>query len=156
MGTADVEYETLVVGAHHRLMRTPFLRDEATMTITDEWAAAHAMFHDALISASPSSRLRVLAAGLRDRAELYRRWSGPLATEHRDRDVAAEHRALMEAALAHDADLAVTLLVEHITLTTSLLSSYATPDADAGAADEDQQRLLIRKVSRREVAGPGR
>ena len=28
----DVEYETSVVAAHHRLTRTPFLADEATMT----------------------------------------------------------------------------------------------------------------------------
>ena len=131
---ADVEYEARVVAAHHRLTRTPFLRDEATMTITDEWAAAHAMFHDALISASPSRRLRDLAAGLRDRAELYRRWSGPLAPEHQTRDVAGEHRAMMEAALDHDADRAVELLAAHIGLTTSRLVAYAEHTAKGEAA----------------------
>ena len=122
---ADVEYEARVVAAHHRLARTPFFKSEATMSITDEWSGAHAMFHDALISASPSRRLRDMAAGLRDRAELYRRWSGPLAAEHRHRDVGGEHRALMEAVLDHDADQAVTLLAAHIELTTAMLVEYA-------------------------------
>ncbi|MEU8132291.1 GntR family transcriptional regulator [Streptodolium elevatio] len=135
---ADVEYESLVVGAHHRLTRTPFLSDLATLTVTEEWAAAHAIFHDALISASPSPRLRSMAASLRDRAELYRRWSGPLAAEAATRDVACEHRAMMDAALAHDADRAVALLADHINLTTDLLLAYAERTAEgegpAGAA----------------------
>ncbi|MDI2124750.1 GntR family transcriptional regulator [Yinghuangia seranimata] len=135
---ADVEYEALVVGAHHRLTRTPFLDDVAAMSVTDEWAAAHATFHDALISASPSPRLRGLAASLRDRAELYRRWSGPLvATEAATRDVACEHRELMDAALSHDADRAEALLAAHINRTTDLLLTYVhRTDKDGGAADE--------------------
>ncbi|MCF2533253.1 GntR family transcriptional regulator [Yinghuangia soli] len=131
---ADVEYEALVVGAHHRLARTPFLKDPATLTVTDEWAAAHALFHDALISASPSPRLRGLAASLRDRAELYRRWSGPLGSQDRTRDVACEHRDLMDAALDRDADRAAELLAAHINRTTDLLLAYAERAAAADAA----------------------
>lgn len=132
----DVEYETSVVAAHHRLTRTPFWADAAAMTITDDWAAAHAVFHDALISASPSARLRELAANLRDHSELYRRWSGPLAKGKKPRDVAGEHRRLMEAVLDHDADRAVDLLADHFNLTTSILISYATNTAaaDSGAS----------------------
>ena len=53
-------------------------------------------------------------------AEVYRGWSaGPgLAAE---RDVAAEHKALAEAATARDADAACDLLARHIQLTTDLL-----------------------------------
>jgi len=130
----DVEYETRVVAAHHRLTRTPFLADEATMTITDDWAAAHASFHDALISASPSVRLRELAANLRDHSELYRRWSGPFAPGEKRRNVAAEHRGLMEAVLDRDADRAVQLLDEHFNQTATILISYATT---SGAADSE-------------------
>jgi DNA-binding GntR family transcriptional regulator len=130
----DVEYETRVVAAHHRLTRTPFLADEASMTITDEWAAAHAVFHDALISASPSHRLRELAANMRDHSELYRRWSGPFSPGDKRRDVAGEHRRLMEAVLDHDAGRAVDLLADHLNLTTSVLISYAK---STGAADSE-------------------
>jgi DNA-binding GntR family transcriptional regulator len=129
----DVEYETRVVAAHHRLSRTPFFVDEATRTITDEWAAAHAAFHDALISASPSVRLRELAANFRDHSELYRRWSGPFSPGDDRRDVAAEHRGLMEAVLDHDADRAAALLADHFSLTTSILLSYAAAGAEASA-----------------------
>jgi DNA-binding GntR family transcriptional regulator len=122
----DIEYETRVVAAHHRLTRTPFLADEASKTITDEWAAAHAAFHDALISASPSFRLRDLSANLRDHSELYRRWSGPFAAGNKRRDVEGEHRSMMQAVLDHDADRAVHLLADHINLTTSILISFAT------------------------------
>lgn len=134
---ADVEYEALVVGAHHRLTRTRFLSDAKALTVTEEWAAAHATFHDALISASPSPRLRALAAGLRDRAELYRRWSGPLADESTVRDVACEHRQMTEAALDHDADRAVALLTDHINLTTRLLLAYA--ERSAATAEGGQE-----------------
>lgn len=131
---SDVEHETRVVAAHHRLSRTPFLADEAARTITDEWSNAHAAFHDALISASPGGRLRELAANLRDQSELYRRWSGPLASGDERRDVAGEHRRLMEAVLEHDADRAVDVLAEHFNLTTSILISYVT---STGAADAE-------------------
>jgi DNA-binding GntR family transcriptional regulator len=129
----DVEYETRVVAAHHRLTRTPFFADEASLTITDEWAAAHAAFHDALISASPSVRLRELAANFRDHSELYRRWSGPFSPGEERRDVAGEHRRLMEAVLDHDADRAADLLADHFNMTTSILIAYATTTGAAGS-----------------------
>lgn len=130
---ADVEFEARVVGAHHRLARTPFLKDVEARTITEEWAVAHQLFHEALISASPSRLLRDMAASLRDRAELYRRWSGPLGAEQGVRDVAAEHRALMDAALDHDAERAQALLAEHLNLTTSLLCAYAEAERPGAA-----------------------
>lgn len=130
----DVEYETHVVAAHHRLTRTPLHADDAAGVITDEWSSAHAAFHDALISASSSTRLREMAANLRDRAELYRRWSGPLSEGDGRRDVAGEHRRLMEAVLDHDAARAVDLLAEHLNLTTSILISYAET---TGVADSE-------------------
>ena len=130
----DIEYETRVVAAHHRLTRTQFLADETSMTITDEWAGAHAAFLDALFSASPSCRLRDLSANLRYLSELYRRWSGPFASGDKRRDVAGEHRMMMEAVLEHDADRAVDLLTDHINLTTSVLIAYTTSSDTADSA----------------------
>jgi DNA-binding GntR family transcriptional regulator len=92
--------------------------------VAEDWARAHADFHSALLSACPSPRMRDLAASLRETAELYRRWSGSFSTDQTPRDVPAEHRGLMEAALDHDAERAVTLLTRHINKTASLLEFY--------------------------------
>jgi DNA-binding GntR family transcriptional regulator len=140
---ADIEYETRVLASHHRLARTPQWKDEDRQSITEEWSRAHAQFHSALLSASPSPRLRDLAEGLRETAELYRRWSGTLsapsahgsAPDQPPRDIPAEHQALMQAALDRDADLAVKLIGEHINKTTELLAHYV--EDHQGEASED-------------------
>lgn len=132
---ADIEYETRVLAAHHRLVRTPMWNDEAAgRTVNEEWSRAHAQFHSALLSASPSRRLRELAEGLRDTAELYRRWSGTLSADQPERDIPAEHEALMQAALDRRADLAVDLIGDHINKTTELLASYVEGHQDEVAA----------------------
>lgn len=128
---ADVEYEARVLASHHRLTRMAEFVDEENQTVTDEWANAHAQFHSALLSASPNARLRDLAASLRETAELYRRWSGTFTAQQTRRDVPAEHRGLMQAALDRDPDRAVVLLTDHINKTASMLAAYA--EANLGA-----------------------
>ena len=117
---ADVEYEARVLASHHRLSRTPAGMTDALTS--EEWTSAHADFHAALISNAPSPRLRDMAASLRDMSELFRRWSESSVGPRAVRDVAGEHRALTAAALAHDADLAVSLLTDHISLTADRLA----------------------------------
>jgi DNA-binding GntR family transcriptional regulator len=130
MEHADVEYEARVLGSHHRLVRTAQGYDEETQTVTEDWARAHAQFHAALLSASPSPRLRELAAGMRETAELYRRWSGVFSTDQDRRDVAAEHQALMQAALDRDIERGVVLVGDHINRTTELLAHYVETHQD--------------------------
>jgi DNA-binding GntR family transcriptional regulator len=135
---ADVEYEARVLASHHRLSRTPGGLPE--MPASEEWAIAHAEFHAALISAAPSPRLRDLAAGLRDMAELSRRWSESIVALPVVRDIAGEHRALTAAVLAHDADLAVSLLTDHIALTADRLAEVL--EATEGAVPRGVTRAL--------------
>ncbi|MGW1024871.1 GntR family transcriptional regulator [Streptomyces sp. NPDC002577] len=118
----DLSWESEVVSAHHRLARTP-LRDATDPDCTgEEWAAAHSAFHEALISACQVPLLLDFCHALRDATELYRRWSGPAAAKlTAKRDVAGEHLAIMEAAVARDADLAAELLAEHYRRTQQLL-----------------------------------
>jgi DNA-binding GntR family transcriptional regulator len=96
--------------------------DEESQTVTEEWERAHSQFHSALLSASPSPRLLDLAASLRETAELYRRWSSTFTAPETRRDVAIEHKALMQAALDMDADRAVVLVGDHINKTTEPLA----------------------------------
>jgi DNA-binding GntR family transcriptional regulator len=121
----DLEYETRVIASHHRLERTPHLVADGSGQVTEDWSAAHAQFHYELLSASTSPRLRDLADRLRDTSELYRSWSGTLVQQMPPRDIAAEHRALMQAVLDHDADRGVALITEHINLTATLLEDSA-------------------------------
>ena len=119
-----------MLASHHRLARTRVWDDDEGQTVNEEWARAHAQFHSDLLSASPSPRLRDLADGLRETAELFRRWSGSFTADQGRRDVAAEHEALMQAAIARDADLAVELLADHINKTTELLAQYVEANQD--------------------------
>lgn len=118
---SDIEYETLVVATHHRLSRTPYWKDEAAHITTDEWAHAHSLFHSALVSGSPSPRLRELAASLRNTAQRYRRWWDSYTP---GRDIAGEHRDLMQAVVDRDADRAVALLTYHLKATTAQLLEH--------------------------------
>ena len=118
----DLSWEARLLAAHHILDRTPSVDPDDPLRLSEAWAAAHQEFHQALLDGCANRRLRLIAAGLRDEAELYRRWSLPLGDEP-DRDVAAEHRAMLEAALARDAEAADAALREHIEHTTRLLLS---------------------------------
>ncbi|MEV5706183.1 FCD domain-containing protein [Actinoallomurus sp. NPDC052274] len=120
----DASWEAQVLAAHHLLSRTPLPTDVGSDAM-QEWSRAHEAFHQSLLGGCPSRRLRETAQTLRDEAELYRRWAGPLGTEP-DRDLAGEHKALADAALARDADRAATLLRDHIAHTTEILISGVT------------------------------
>jgi DNA-binding GntR family transcriptional regulator len=127
MANGDFAWESEVLAAHHRLATTSFYALGDPSRISEEWAEAHSVFHQTLLSGSENPRLTAIATQLRASAELYRRWSLPLG-HGESRDIAQEHRAIVDAVLVHDVELAVRLLTDHINLTTNLL-------LEAGAAD---------------------
>ncbi len=113
-----LDWEEAVVASLHRLLRTPLYRDGQAPPITEEWARAHATFHEALAAGCASPSLLAVRASLFDRSERYRRMSARPGGETRDLD--AEHRAIAEAALRHDAGEACALLARHFSLTAEL------------------------------------
>jgi DNA-binding GntR family transcriptional regulator len=118
----DIAWESGLVAAHHALERTPSLTAGTGSGTT--WRQMHRAFHRALCSGSGSPRLEGLVNQLRDSSDLYRMWSGSLGRDT-DRDVAAEHRAILRAALDRDGETASRLLTEHITRTTAALLAVA-------------------------------
>ena len=118
----DLQWETGVLAAHHRLERTPVTR--ADETVSEDWSVQHRDFHQALLAGCSNRRLEAVATSLRDSAELYRRWYWVLTDDHQ-RDLAAEHRQLKDLALARDADQAIQVLTGHIDRAPSLLIAYA-------------------------------
>jgi DNA-binding GntR family transcriptional regulator len=115
-------WEAQVVAAHHRLERTPQQAANDPDRLSEQWAEAHAEFHRTLLMGCPNPRLRAVASSLRDATELYRRWSASLGHE---RDVPAEHRAMLDAVLAQDGEAAAEALSAHIQHTTDLLLANA-------------------------------
>jgi DNA-binding GntR family transcriptional regulator len=116
----DDAWEAEVLSAHHRLAKLEDSRMEEASA--EEWERWHRTFHDALISACQSPILLQFCTQLHDLNDRYRRLF--LSAHKLDRDVAAEHRALVQATLARDAASACKLLERHIERTgTNVLRS---------------------------------
>jgi DNA-binding GntR family transcriptional regulator len=128
----DISWEADLVAAHHRLTVTPTRLEDGTGNT--DWLTAHGAFHAALTAGAASPILERLRHQLYDAAELYRMWSSNLPRRPTPRQVPDEHRAIFEAALARDADLAVDLMTQHLETTARHLESVAPsaqPTADA-------------------------
>jgi GntR family transcriptional regulator, carbon starvation induced regulator len=108
----DDKWEGDLLAASHRL---------ASVTVPHEpgpsaevWAKRHHEFHATLISASRSPLMIRFAAILFHKAERYRLLRTQKQPEpDLSRDVAAEHKILLHAALSRDADTAVYALRAH-------------------------------------------
>ena len=116
----DAAWEENVLVAHHRLSR---IEGGAAPGVSAAWDAAHAAFHLQLTAACGSRWLIGFCTQLFDLADRYRHLSrlAPQAGSRRRND---EHRMIMEATVARDADKAAHLLSEHF-LTTARLSREA-------------------------------
>ncbi|MDX6740217.1 GntR family transcriptional regulator [Actinocorallia sp. A-T 12471] len=124
-------WESELIAAHYRMASLPiYLPDDPTVR-SEEWALAHMDFHHRLIAACGNPVLLDICARLTDSGEVYRAWSGPGS---RERDITAEHKELLDAALAHDAGLAVRLLEAHIDRTQTILAA-STLAADQPPAE---------------------
>ncbi len=106
----DDAWEAEVVAAHHRLSKLE--RNPSTAASPAAWEAVHRAFHTALIRACESPLLLQFCGQLHDLNDRYRRLF--FSTHDFDRDVAAEHRAIVDATIARDADKACRLLAAHI------------------------------------------
>ncbi len=112
-------WEEKVVVSYYRLSRTPRYSKDNSLVRTPAWYEAHKTFHLALLDACGSEWLKRFSLTLFDAMERYRavsRTPGVMRAGHLD-----EHRAIMEAAVARDADLAVSLLKEHFHRTGQLV-----------------------------------
>ena len=145
IAAGGVGWEAGVVGAFHGLSRTPERTPGDEKRLSDEWTAAHRAFHEALVAACDSPWLLRLRELLYAQSERYRRLSVPAA--RRDRNVEAEHRALMEAALARDPERATRLMAEHLSLTAALLKDIAEPASSSGEKAEPMKARRSRRAT---------
>jgi DNA-binding GntR family transcriptional regulator len=115
----DVEWEASMVAAYHRLHRLPLTPPGESARVNPAWAAAHGVFHSALASGCDSPWMLTLRASLYAQSERYRHLSVALAREQRQKD--AEHRGILDACLARDADRADKLVAAHLTKTMHII-----------------------------------
>lgn len=115
-----VTWESEVLAAHHRMATRPMFQPGDPNARNEEWAVAHLAFHHALIVQCGNPILLDICDRLSDAAELYRAWSSA-GTNELHRDVAGEHQGLLDAALTHDADLAITLFEAHLDRTQAII-----------------------------------
>jgi DNA-binding GntR family transcriptional regulator len=119
MAHATLEWEGTLLDLNHRLAHMPLAAEGDDPRLSDEWARVHQAYHAAIVSTCDSPVLLQIRDQLYQQSERYRRLSVPLATGQRD--LAAEHGAIVEALIARDADRAVALMTSHIEATSRIL-----------------------------------
>ncbi|TDQ27241.1 DNA-binding GntR family transcriptional regulator [Raoultella sp. BIGb0149] len=108
---ADIDWESRLIAAHHRMERHD-MRDPQSQQLDPAWEEAHEAFHSALLANCGSPWLLHFVDTLCDQTLRYR----ALAVESpvsQGRDVALEHRQLLQAALDRNIALATSLLTAH-------------------------------------------
>ncbi len=144
----NLEWEGRLLDAWHQLSRTSPLTDKP-LKLNPEWSRLHTRFHDDLIAACDSVWWLRLRGQLYVHAERYRRMLLPNARVVRDVD--AEHKDILDATLARDANTACSRLADHIQKTADiLLASSApfedTPRGEPGARATLSQAKLIKSA----------
>jgi len=118
----DVNWESELVAAHHRMSRIQRTPKGERLSLDTNWEKGHHDFHIALLSACKSEWLMLFIQTLFECSVRYRK-AMLLFKNTLKRDIAAEHKNLMDAALNKDADLACELLAAHFNKTTELILS---------------------------------
>ena len=145
LANANVSWESKVKAAYQKLCRTPTRVATDSRRLSDTYASAHTAFHEVLVSACDSEWLLRLRRFLFTQSERYRRLALPLSAKNRD--IAAEHQEIMDAALARDEPRTVALMAEHVQATTQQLLDVHLLSLDLGRSLEVTRLLATRSTS---------
>lgn len=107
---ADMEWEGRVVSAHHKLAATERMALSGRRE-PQQLKRYDGEFHQALISNCGSQSLMEMHAAIFDRYFRYQM----IVLSYRGEETTGQHQALLDCALARDADKARTILHAHIT-----------------------------------------
>lgn len=111
----DDAWEADLISAFHRLSKIEETVGTEPNVPDNNWAHWHKHFHETLIAACPSPKLLQIRQTLFEQSERYRFLSAARRTIKRDKLL--EHKKLLDAALARDAETATELMEMHIMLT---------------------------------------
>lgn len=115
----DLAWEGRVLASHHVLEGST--EHDGSEPALRHYAEEHRRFHDVLVSACPSPYLLEFRERLFALSERYRNLARARRPGGPRRDVAGEHRAIAEAAVARDADRAADALATHLEGTARVL-----------------------------------
>jgi GntR family carbon starvation induced transcriptional regulator len=116
----DDRWEANIIARFHELSKRPIVSGSA---LDPEWEARNVAFHESLYAACGSPNLIFFCRKLSDRFSRYRR----LWARHADltRDVAQEHKQIMDAVVNRQTPVAIDLLYRHrMTTIKDLLANW--------------------------------
>jgi len=125
----DLDWEGRVLSLQHSLRALEEAISGEGSDRAARWHALHLQFHDELAAHCGNAWWKRLRQQLYMQSERYRRLSGPF--DETRRDIAGEHDAIANAALARDADSAVEHMRLHLQRTTEILLDSTLPFSDA-------------------------
>ena len=114
LANTDTVWEDALVLAHHHM-------NKADRNDVDAYEVHHKRFHMALLAACGSPILLRFCSQLYDLNVRYRYLAGR-AKSYSRRNVEAEHRAILDAAVSRDTDMACTSLMDHYRKTGAFLA----------------------------------
>jgi DNA-binding GntR family transcriptional regulator len=126
LGQGDLEWEGLVVAAHHKLAAMERLMAGGDRSSAETWKRYDREFHVALIAACGSNAMIETHAAVYDKYLRYQMVFNVYRGEQAER----EHRDLLDAALRRDAEAAASILTRHVEecVETALARSPGTSD----------------------------
>lgn len=119
LASSNTKWEEELVVAWHHLSRVPERDASEPAALNEEWEHRHRTFHRALTAACDLRWLMRFIDQLYDQTDRYRRLSA--RNSNVARDVEGEHRAIFEAAIARDAELACGALEQHLGRTAEIV-----------------------------------
>ena len=119
IANGSAEWEAQALATMHLLARADLPNSPDDRATASAWEKKHRQFHHALVSACDSVWLMRIWDDLADHSERYRKLR---ILNYRNlsadvRDLNAEHREILDAALARDADRAIAMMNDHLTRT---------------------------------------
>lgn len=111
---ADLDWESRVVAAYHKLSKIEAIIDSDPKRYSAQLELYNREFHGALIAACGSRWLLTFYAAMYDQSLRYRMLAFQVRDFPREQS-RREHREILDAALARDADRLIPILSAHIT-----------------------------------------
>lgn len=124
------DWEAALVASFHRFAKVSRGKP-ATAAEREVWEERHTEFHKALIAGCPSRWIRHLWSVVFDQAERYRRFA--IEVGHWSSNEYADHKLLLDAAVARDGDLLCSLLSGHIGVSAERLVAHLGASLSASA-----------------------